>query len=138
MPRARQKAHGQAARPPVHPPVQTTGKCWSQSTKALANLGTALHEAGTKIATALRELNRREEEASSWMQRFIHREIEHRTRTRGPAYWDAMFPGLLPEERAQRRIPVQYAKRVVGRKVYGGANTYLPLRVNTAGVIKNG
>src|SRR5688572_20874103 len=38
-------------------------------------------------------------------------------------------------ERAQRRIPVQYAKRVVGRRVYGGANTYLPLRVNTAGVI---
>ncbi len=38
-------------------------------------------------------------------------------------------------ERAQRLIPVQYAKRVVGRKVYGGANTYLPLRVNTAGVI---
>ena len=38
-------------------------------------------------------------------------------------------------ERAQRRIPVQYAKRVVGRKVYGGTNTYLPLRVNTAGVI---
>ncbi len=38
-------------------------------------------------------------------------------------------------ESAQRRIPVQYAKRVVGRKVYGGANTYLPLRVNTAGVI---
>ncbi len=38
-------------------------------------------------------------------------------------------------ERAQRRIPVQYAKRVVGRKVYGGSSTYLPLRVNTAGVI---
>ena len=38
-------------------------------------------------------------------------------------------------ERAQRRIPVQYAKRVVGRKVYGGQNTYLPLRVNTGGVI---
>jgi preprotein translocase subunit SecY len=38
-------------------------------------------------------------------------------------------------ERAQRRIPVQYAKRVVGRRVYGGSNTYLPLRVNTAGVI---
>jgi preprotein translocase subunit SecY len=38
-------------------------------------------------------------------------------------------------ERAQRRIPVNYAKRVVGRKVYGGSNTYLPLRVNTAGVI---
>src|ERR1700730_646230 len=38
-------------------------------------------------------------------------------------------------ERAQRRIPVQYAKRVVGRRVYGGRNTYLPLRVNTGGVL---
>lgn len=38
-------------------------------------------------------------------------------------------------ERGQRRIPVQYAKRVVGRKVYGGQSTYLPLRVNTGGVI---
>ncbi len=36
---------------------------------------------------------------------------------------------------SQRRIPVQYAKRVVGRRVYGGQNTYLPLRVNTGGVI---
>ncbi|MBW3564339.1 MAG: preprotein translocase subunit SecY [Acidobacteria bacterium] len=38
-------------------------------------------------------------------------------------------------ERAQRRIQVQYAKRVVGRRVYGGSSTYLPLRVNSAGVI---
>lgn len=38
-------------------------------------------------------------------------------------------------ERGQRRIPVQYAKRVVGRKVYGGAGTYIPLKVNGAGVI---
>jgi preprotein translocase subunit SecY len=38
-------------------------------------------------------------------------------------------------ERAQRRIPVQYAKRVVGRKIYGGQSTYLPLRVNSGGVI---
>ncbi len=36
---------------------------------------------------------------------------------------------------AQRRIPVQYARRVVGRKVYGGQSTHIPLRVNTAGVI---
>jgi preprotein translocase subunit SecY len=35
----------------------------------------------------------------------------------------------------QRRIPVQYAKRVVGRKVYGGTTQYLPLRVNAAGVM---
>ena len=38
-------------------------------------------------------------------------------------------------ERSQRRIPVQYAKRVVGRKVYGGQSPHLPLKVNTAGVI---
>jgi preprotein translocase subunit SecY len=38
-------------------------------------------------------------------------------------------------ERGQRKIPVQYAKRVVGRKIYGGASTHLPLRVNTSGVI---
>jgi preprotein translocase subunit SecY len=38
-------------------------------------------------------------------------------------------------ESGQRRIPVQYAKRVVGRKIYGGQNTYLPLRVNTGGVM---
>jgi preprotein translocase subunit SecY len=38
-------------------------------------------------------------------------------------------------ERGQRRIPVQYAKRVVGRKVYGGSGTYIPLKVNGANVI---
>jgi preprotein translocase subunit SecY len=38
-------------------------------------------------------------------------------------------------ERAQRKIPIQYARRVVGRKVYGGSSTYMPLRVNTGGVI---
>ncbi len=38
-------------------------------------------------------------------------------------------------EQGQRRIPVQYAKRVVGRKLYGGSSTYIPLKVNQAGVI---
>jgi preprotein translocase subunit SecY len=38
-------------------------------------------------------------------------------------------------ERGQRRIPVQYAKRVVGRRMYGGQSTHLPLKLNTAGVI---
>ena len=38
-------------------------------------------------------------------------------------------------ERSQRRIPVQYAKRMVGRKVYGGQSSHLPLKINTAGVI---
>jgi len=47
----------------------------------------------------------------------------------------AVVAAIVFVERAQRRIPVQYAKRVVGRKVFGGQNTYLPLRVNTGGVI---
>jgi len=38
-------------------------------------------------------------------------------------------------EKGQRRIPVQYAKRVIGRRIYGGQTTHLPLKVNTAGVI---
>ena len=47
----------------------------------------------------------------------------------------AVVAFIVYMERAQRRIPVQYAKRVVGRKMYGGQSTYLPLRVNTGGVI---
>jgi preprotein translocase subunit SecY len=47
----------------------------------------------------------------------------------------AVVGGIIFMERAQRRIPVQYPKRVVGRKMYGGQSTHLPLKVNTAGVI---
>jgi preprotein translocase subunit SecY len=47
----------------------------------------------------------------------------------------AVVAAIVFVERGQRRIPVQYAKRVVGRRVYGGQSTHLPLRVNTAGVI---
>ena len=47
----------------------------------------------------------------------------------------AVVAAIVWVERAQRKIPIQYARRVVGRRVYGGASTYLPLRVNTAGVI---
>jgi preprotein translocase subunit SecY len=43
--------------------------------------------------------------------------------------------GVVFVEQAQRRIPVQYAKRQVGRKSYGGTSTYLPIKVNQAGVI---
>ena len=38
-------------------------------------------------------------------------------------------------EQGQRRIPVQYAKRMVGRRMYGGTSTYIPLKVNMAGII---
>ncbi len=47
----------------------------------------------------------------------------------------AVVAAIIFMERGHRKIPVQYAKRVVGRKVYGGSSTHLPLRVNTAGVI---
>ncbi|WP_433599741.1 preprotein translocase subunit SecY [Nocardia sp. CA-135953] len=47
----------------------------------------------------------------------------------------AIVTAVIFVEQGQRRIPVQYAKRVVGRKMYGGSSTYLPLKVNQAGVI---
>ncbi|MCR5482562.1 MAG: preprotein translocase subunit SecY [Clostridia bacterium] len=43
--------------------------------------------------------------------------------------------GIILIQQGQRRIPVQYAKRVVGRKMYGGQSTHIPLKVNQAGVI---
>ncbi|MBF0457705.1 MAG: preprotein translocase subunit SecY [Nitrospirae bacterium] len=46
-----------------------------------------------------------------------------------------VIAGIIYMERGQRKIPVQYAKRVVGRKMYGGQSTHLPLKINTAGVI---
>ncbi len=47
----------------------------------------------------------------------------------------ATFYIIIFVERASRRVPVHYAKRVVGRKIYGGQNTHIPLKLNTSGVI---
>lgn len=47
----------------------------------------------------------------------------------------ALIAAIVLVQEGQRRIPVQYAKRVVGRKMYGGQSTHIPLRVNQAGVI---
>ena len=47
----------------------------------------------------------------------------------------AMITGIVFVESGQRRIPVQFAKRVVGRRMYGGQSTYIPLKVNQSGVI---
>ncbi|HEX7520515.1 MAG TPA: preprotein translocase subunit SecY, partial [Acidimicrobiia bacterium] len=46
-----------------------------------------------------------------------------------------MIVGIVFVESGQRRIPVQFAKRVVGRRMYGGQSTYIPLKVNQSGVI---
>ena len=47
----------------------------------------------------------------------------------------ALIAGVVFIDMGQRRIPVQYAKRVVGRKVYGGQSTHIPLKVNSSGVL---
>jgi preprotein translocase subunit SecY len=47
----------------------------------------------------------------------------------------AVMAGVIFMEQAQRRIPVQYAKRMVGRRLLGGTSTYIPIKVNQAGVI---
>src|SRR4029450_12861924 len=47
----------------------------------------------------------------------------------------AVLVGIVFIENGQRRIPVQFAKRVVGRRMYGGQSTYIPLKVNQSGVI---
>jgi tellurite resistance protein len=83
----------------------------------MSNLGVALFEASTKINTALRGLKQRENEASTWMQRFIGREVEQRSRTRGADYWDRVFPGLPAEERARRRI-----RRMLTRATVAGVS----------------
>ncbi len=51
------------------------------------------------------------------------------------AFMILIIAGVVLVTQGTRRIPVQYAKRVVGRKVYGGVTQYIPLRVNTAGVM---
>lgn len=47
----------------------------------------------------------------------------------------ALITGVVFIDMGQRRIPVQYAKRVVGRKVYGGQSTHIPMKVNSSGVL---
>jgi tellurite resistance protein len=107
----------------------------TQSAKALSNFGIALREAGVKIQTAYREIERKEDEASSWMQRFIYREIEQRTRTRGPAYWDEQFPGRSPEQRAQARMRRMLTRATVaGIGAAAGASTAEVLSIAGEGI----
>ena len=51
------------------------------------------------------------------------------------AFMIGVVAAIVFIERGQRRIPIQYAKRVIGQRVYGGQNTHLPLKVNVSGVI---
>jgi tellurite resistance protein len=106
----------------------------SSAASRIGDFGTALREAGVKINTALRELQRREDEASSWMQRFIYREIEQRSRTRGMDYWNQRFPGLSADERAERRIRRMLTRATVaGVSAAAGASTAEVLSIITEG-----
>jgi len=84
-------------------------------------LGVALREAGVKVRTALREIRRHEDDASSFLHRFITRELEERAEQRGPAYWDQLFPGLAPEARAARRIRRMLTRATVAGVTAGAA-----------------
>lgn len=91
--------------------------------QALSTLATALREAAIKINTAAREIAPRQDEAASWMQRFIYGEIAQRSRTRDAAYWDATFPGLSAPERAERRISRMLTRATVAGVVAAGSAT---------------
>lgn len=96
----------------------------TQDASLFSRAAIAVQEAGVKIHTAVRGLKERENAASSWMQRVIVKEIEERTRTRDAAYWDALFPGLTPAERAARRIQRMLVRgTVAGVAAAAGAST---------------
>jgi tellurite resistance protein len=101
----------------------------------LSTVATAFREAATKIRVATREIVRSEDPASTWVQRFIYREIEGRAGVRGAAYWDAVFPGLPPEQRAERRICRMLTRATVaGVAAAAGATTAEVLSLATEGV----
>jgi tellurite resistance protein len=100
-----------------------------------AELGVALREAGVKVRTAARELRRHEDGASSYLHRFIAREVEQRLEQRGPAYWDQLFPGLPPEARAARRIRRMLTRATLAGVVAGaGASAAELLSIGSDGV----
>jgi preprotein translocase subunit SecY len=75
---------------------------------------------------------------------YVHQTLEL-SGAKGPSFYASilafiivtilLIAGIVILTQGQRKVPVQYAKRVVGRKVFGGQSTYIPIRVNNAGVI---
>lgn len=114
--------------------ASTAGALGAVSARA-AELGVALHEAGVKVRTAVGELRRQEEGASSYLHRFIAREVEQRLAQRGPAYWDQLFPGLPPEARAARRIRRMLTRATLAGVVAGaGASAAELLSIGSEGM----
>jgi preprotein translocase subunit SecY len=104
--------------------------------------------AGTGVIMWLGELIT-ERGIGNGMSLLIFTSIAARIPAEGKIIWDrggltfvvvcifglAIIASVVFVEQGQRRIPVQYAKRMIGRRMYGGTSTYLPLKVNQAGVI---
>lgn len=99
----------------------------------LVDIGIALREAGAKVRTAAREIARTDDR-TAWVQRFIYGEVGQRAKTRGPAYWDDLFPGLLPEDRADRRIDRMITRATVaGVVAAAGATAAELISISTDG-----
>ncbi len=77
----------------------------------------------SRIPTALQQL---------WL---LHNQLNLFTLLIMAAFLVSVVFGVIMVTQAQRKIPVQYARRIVGRKIYGGQSTYIPIKVDNAGVI---
>lgn len=94
---------------------------------------TALREAGVKVRTAAREIARADER-TTWVQRFIYGELSPRAKSRGAEYWDNLFPGLPPIERAERRIDRALTRATIaGVAAAGGATAAELISIVTDG-----
>jgi hypothetical protein len=100
---------------------------------SIPEIATAFREAGTKIMTAAREISR-PNRGSAWVQRFIIAELGQRAKSRGPTYWDALFPRLTTQERAERRVGRMLTRATIaGVAAAGGATTAELLSIATDG-----
>lgn len=81
-----------------------------------------MREAGSKVATAARGIARADR-STAWIHRFIYGELAERAKTRGPEYWDRLFPGAPPEERAERRIRRMLTRATIAAVAAAGGVT---------------
>ena len=103
----------------------STASSLPASSARVVELGVALREAGIKIRTAVSELRRQEDDASSYLHRFIAREVEQRLDQRGPAYWDAMFEGMELAELRWEDDAIEWIRGLPAAKTASGKTVTL-------------
>jgi hypothetical protein len=97
---------------------------------------TAVWEAGAKISTAAREIAHIEDETSSWVQRFIYGELAQRASKRGGAYWEANYPNMTPEQRAEARMRRMFVRGTVATMAAAaGASAAEVMSIATDGAV---